>query len=163
VNIWSGFVRLLERWSEDTRLASLSVLARELIKRGIVDEGALALELEQIGWTFADGQLESAPVSAPRPDAATQAVPDVRTAVVLTALPLEAEAVIEHLDDAREEEHQRGTVTESYRTVRSPYASYRSSIEIPSLSSWPQSGSGMAYHGIRCVDRREIALGRGRN
>jgi hypothetical protein len=35
--------------SEDTRLASLSVLARELINRGIVDEGALTLELEQIG------------------------------------------------------------------------------------------------------------------
>ena len=79
--------------------------------RRIVDEGALALELEQIGWTLADGRLEFASVSAPRPDAATQAVPDVRTAVVLTALPLETQAVIEHLDDAhgadalREEGH----------------------------------------------------------
>jgi nucleoside phosphorylase len=96
--------------SEDTRLASLSVLARELINRGIMEEGALTLELKQIGWRFEDGRLESAAVRAPLADAATQAVPGIRTAVVLTALPLEAEAVIEHLDDACEEEHQRGTV-----------------------------------------------------
>lgn len=80
----------------DDRARVLSNLVAGLLEAG-VDETELAVRLKSVGWHVKSGQLT--PVDSrqqPRDDGG-------RTAVVLTALPLETAAVLEHLADVKEE------------------------------------------------------------
>lgn len=106
--------RAIKKLTVQEQLASASVLARELIARGFADPVDIAQELETIGWRLADNELapirSGAKATATAPSLKPASDPHIRTAVVYAALELEAQAMIEHLEDPRDELHPHGTV-----------------------------------------------------
>jgi len=91
----------------DARLTHLFTLASELVRTGAMEESALALELNAIGWKIVEGHLVGEDPSSVAP---AEGASLSRTAVILTALPLETAAVLEHLNSVHDNEHSKGTV-----------------------------------------------------
>lgn len=93
------------------RAEALTGVLRGLVERGRADVDSLNSTLRPTGWCINDGRLVKAGVDFSGPDTGPpMRPPQLLTAVVVTALELEAAAVKAHLEDVTEEVHPKGTV-----------------------------------------------------
>src|SRR5439155_14673599 len=101
----------LNELSDNQRLAALTSISRGLLRRKIGDADALNAALEPSGWRLSDAGLvgpgQAAPFDQPVKGVSAN---HMSTAVIVTALELEASAAREHLRDIVEQVHENGTV-----------------------------------------------------
>jgi nucleoside phosphorylase len=99
----------LDRLSAVERTKCLSHITGHLLERQLTDVDQLNRMLASTGWLY-DGELIELVQGPIDPGVAEGAVEGALTAVIITALELEANAVKEHLAEVVEEVHERGTI-----------------------------------------------------
>lgn len=95
--------------SDDDRFRFLSQLAATILELNIATLDQLNRALGPVGWLY-EGELVRLVQGPTNPDAVKPVGNAQRTAVIVTALALEADAVRAHLADVKEEVHDQGTV-----------------------------------------------------